>query len=199
MKGIYIFLADGFEDMEALATLDVLRRGGLDVRTVAIQTGKPDDYLYGERFVTSSRGVPVVADLTFEEFEAVSAGDTSSEDVMVFPGGMPGTRNLAATEDLMSIAKSHFEAGGIVAAICAAPGLVASQLPGVEGRKFTCFDGFERAMIARGAKYRKQPAVADGNLITGRGPGCAIDFALEILRSLKGNAAASEFRKGLML
>ena len=200
MKGIYIFLADGFEDMEALGTLDVLRRGGLEVSTVAVQTGKPADYIYGDRFVTSSRGVPVVADLTFDEFEAMASPEgTGPQDVMVFPGGMPGTRNLAATEVLMDIMKVHFMHGGTVAAICAAPGLVASQLPGLEGRKFTCFDGFEDAMIARGARYVKAPAVSDGNLVTGRGAGCAIDFACEILRSLKGGKPVAEVRHGLML
>ncbi len=200
MKGVYVFLADGFEDMEALGTLDVLRRGGLDARTVAVQTGKPDDYVYGERFVTSSRGVPVVADLTFEEFLAVaSAEESSAEGAMVFPGGMPGSKNLASTGELMDIMKRHFAAGGVVGAICAAPGLVASQLDSLEGRSFTCFDGFEDRLLAKGARYVKAPAVTDGNLVTGRGAGCAIDFGCALLRLLKDEKTVAEVRHGLML
>jgi 4-methyl-5(b-hydroxyethyl)-thiazole monophosphate biosynthesis len=86
-----------------------------------------------------------------------------------------------------------------VAAICAAPGLVASQLPDLRGKRFTCFDGFEDALIAKGAEYVKAPAVSDGNLITGRGAGCAIDFGCEIVRMLKGADAVSKVRHGMML
>lgn len=191
MKGVHIFLADGFEDMEAICTIDVLRRGSVDIKTVSISDSIQ---------VTSSHGITVMADMTFDELpeEAFSDGAGPS-DVMIFPGGMPGTRNLAAHEILMSLMCDHFVQGGIVAAICAAPGLVASQLPDVQGRKFTCFDGFESYMLARGAEYLCRKAVTDGNLITGRGAGCAIDFALEILRELKGEKAVRQVLHGLML
>ena len=95
--------------------------------------------------------------------------------------------------------QKHFSEGGTVAAICAAPGLVASQLQDIEGKKFTCYDGFEENMMAQGAEYTGEPAVTDGNLITGRGPGCAIRFALEILRKLKGEEVAAQVEAGLLI
>lgn len=191
MKGVYIFLADGFEDTEAISTIDVLRRGQVGVKTVSVTD---------ERVVTASHGIPVVADLTFSEFKAEA--DFSGSDgnqVMIFPGGMPGTKTLAAHGELMDMMARHFSQGGTVAAICAAPGLVASQLPNLEGRRFTCFDGFEAALLAKGAVYERRPAVADGNLITGRGAGCAVDFGLAILDHLKGGDAVRQVRHGLML
>ena len=189
MKGIHIFLADGFEDMEALATRDVLLRGGIPVVTVSIT----DEYL-----VESSHGLQVTADTSWADLEVMEPG-TDSSDVMIFPGGMPGSRNLAQHAELMEILQDHWARGGAVAAICAAPGLVVSQLPGLSGRRFTCFDGFEEAPIAAGAVYTPEGTVTDGNLITGRGAGWAVEFGLAILSYLKGPEAAAKVRAGLML
>lgn len=191
MKGVYIFLANGFEETEAIATLDVLRRGGVELKTVSI---------HADKFVVGSHGVPVVADMTYGEFKAqVDIEVADPEDVMIFPGGMPGTKKLAEKGEIIDFMKLHYAMGGTVAAICAAPGLVVSQLPDLTGKKFTCFDGFEDGPIARGAIYLKAPAVVDGNLITGRGAGCAIDFGLAILEALKGAEVAEKVRHGLML
>ena len=191
MKGVYIFLANGFEEIEALATLDVLRRGGVDVKTVSV--------LY-DKFVTGSHKTTVVADMTYGEFKAeVQLDGTDESDVMIFPGGMPGTRNLAENGEIINFMRLHFAEGGAVAAICAAPGLVVSQLPSLQGKHFTCFDGFEDAPVARGGIYEKKPAVRDGNLITGRGAGCAVEFGLAILAHLKGEEAAAAVRHSLML
>ena len=185
-------MADGFEETEALATLDVLRRGKIDARTVST---KEEGTL-----VTGSHGIPVVADMSFSEFlSGLKEEGTGPNDIMVFPGGMPGTRNLAANGELMDIMKRHRASGGTVAAICAAPGLVVSQLDDLEGIRFTCFDGFEDYLTGKGAEYVKAPAVADGGIITGRGAGCAIDFGLKILECLNGPDAATAVRKGLML
>ncbi len=189
MKGVTIFLADGFEDMEALGTRDVLLRGGVPVTTVSIT----DDYL-----VESSHGLQVTADTSWADVEVIEPG-TGPEDVMIFPGGMPGSKNLAEHEELMEILQDHWARGGAVAAICAAPGLVVSQLPGLEGKRFTCFDGFEDAMKAKGAVFTAESAVTDGNLITGRGAGHAVNFGLAILAYLKGEEAAAKVRHGLML
>lgn len=189
MKGIHIFLADGFEDMEALATRDVLLRGGVPVTTVSIS----DEYL-----VESSHGLQVTADTSWADLEVLEPG-TSAQDVMIFPGGMPGSRNLAQHAELMEILQDHWARGGAVAAICAAPGLVVSQLPGLEGRQFTCFDGFEDALIGQGAVYTPRGTVTDGNLITGRGAGWAVEFGLAIVEYLKGSEAAAKVRGGLML
>lgn len=191
MKGVYIFLANGFEEIEALATLDVLRRGGVDVKTVSV--------LY-DKFVTGSHKTTVVADMTYGEFKAeVQLDGTDESDVMIFPGGMPGTRNLAENGEIINFMRLHYAEGGAVAAICAAPGLVVSQLPSLQGKHFTCFDGFEDAPVARGGIYEKKPAVRDGNLITGRGAGCAVEFGLVILAHLKGEEAAAAVRHSLML
>ena len=191
MKGVYIFLANGFEEIEALATLDVLRRGGVDVKTVSV--------LY-DKFVTGSHKTTVVADMTYGEFKAeVQLDGTDESDVMIFPGGMPGTRNLAENGEIINFMRLHYAEGGAVAAICAAPGLVVSQLPSLQGKHFTCFDGFEDAPVARGGIYERKPAVRDGNLITGRGAGCAVEFGLAILAHLKGEEAAAAVRHSLML
>lgn len=191
MKGVYIFLANGFEEIEALATLDVLRRGGVDVKTVSV--------LY-DKFVTGSHKTTVVADMTYGEFKAeVQLDGTDESDVMIFPGGMPGTRNLAENGEIINFTRLHYAEGGAVAAICAAPGLVVSQLPSLQGKHFTCFDGFEDAPVARGGIYEQKPAVRDGNLITGRGAGCAVEFGLAILAHLKGEEAAAAVRHSLML
>ena len=189
MKGVHIFLANGFEDMEALATRDVLLRGGVPVLTVSITS----DYL-----VESSHGLQVTADTSWADLEVLEPG-TDASDVMIFPGGMPGSRNLARHAELMEILQDHWERGGAVAAICAAPGLVVSRLPGLSGRRFTCFDGFQDALIAQGAVYTPQGTVTDGNLITGRGAGWAVDWGLAILTYLKGPEAALKVRSGLML
>lgn len=191
MKGVYIFLANGFEEIEALATLDVLRRGGVDVKTVSV--------LY-DKFVTGSHKTTVVADMTYGEFKAeVQLDGTDESDVMIFPGGMPGTRNLAENGEIINFMRLHYAEGGAVAAICAAPGLVVSQLPSLQGKHFTCFEGFEDAPVARGGIYEQKPAVRDGNLITGRGAGCAVEFGLAILAHLKGEEAAAAVRHSLML
>ena len=189
MKGIHLFLADGFEDMEAIATRDVLIRGGVDVRTVSIT----DDYL-----VESSHGLQVTADISWNDLEVMEPG-TDGTDLMIFPGGMPGSKNLATHPELMEILQDHWARGGAVAAICAAPGLVLSQLPELTGKRFTCFDGFEEALIAQGAVYTPESAVTDGRMITGRGAGCAVAFGLAILSYLKGPEAAAKVKAGLML
>ncbi|MCD8313580.1 MAG: DJ-1/PfpI family protein, partial [Bacteroidales bacterium] len=174
MKGAYIFLADGFEETEAMAPTDVLRRGGIDAKLVSIY---PD-----RKTVLGAHNIPITADVNFTEFRSsVVLEGTDEEDVMVFPGGLPGASNLAECRPLMDLMLKHYAEGGSVAAICAAPGLVLCKLPDLKGKKFTCYDGFEPALVAQGAKYRKEGAVTDGNIVTGRGPGFAITFGLEIL------------------
>lgn len=191
MKGVVIFLADGFEDMEALATRDILVRGGIDVRTVSI-TEDPT--------VVSSHGVSLWADMTYDEYcDEAGDGPAVREDVMVFPGGMPGSRHLAEHADLVDRMKRHYAEGGTVAAICAAPGLVLSQLDPLRGVRFTCFEGFQGPMLEKGAVYEPESVVIDGRIITGRGAGHAVNFGLHILSYLKGQAEADRVREGLML
>ena len=191
MKGTYIFLADGFEISEALTTVNMLRRGGINVKTVSI---------YDDRIVTSSNRIPVIADMAFGEFKASTTfGLCLPSDIMIFPGGMPGSSNLAAFGKLMDIMQQHYAEGGTVAAICAAPSVVLGLLPDLAGKKMTCYDGFEDALIAKGAEYVKEGVVVDGNIITGRGPGWAVEFGLTILEKLKGKEIADKVKAGLML
>lgn len=191
MKGIYVFLADGFEISEALTTVNMLRRGGVNVKTVSI---------YDDRIVTSSNRIPVIADMAFGEFKAsTSFGPCLPTDVMIFPGGMPGSSNLAAFGKLMDIMKQHYAEGGTLAAICAAPSVVLGLLSDLAGKKMTCYDGFEDALIAKGAEYVKEGVVVDGNMITGRGPGWAVEFGLAILTHIKGQEVADKVKAGLML
>ena len=188
MKGVYLFLADGFEDIEALGTRDILKRAGIDVQLVGIS----DD-----PFVVSSHGLMVGIDCHLDELEACSGA--SERDVMVFPGGMPGARNLGNCKRLMSLMKEHYADGGVLAAICAAPGLVLSQLDDVRGVDFTCYDGFADPMVSKGAGFVAKPAVSCGRIITGRGPGHTKAFALEIVKKVKGEAVAAEVQYGMDL
>jgi 4-methyl-5(b-hydroxyethyl)-thiazole monophosphate biosynthesis len=191
MKGTYIFLADGFEISEALTTVNMLRRGGVNVKTVSI---------YDDRIVTSSNRIPIIADMAFGEFKASTTfGPCLKTDVMIFPGGMPGSSNLAAFGKLMDIMQQHYAEGGTLAAICAAPSVVLGLLPNLEGRKMTCYDGFEDALTAKGVEYVKAGVVIDGNMITGRGPGWAVEFGLAILEHVKGHEIAEKVKAGLML
>ena len=191
MKGTYVFLADGFEISEALTTVNMLRRGGINVKTVSI---------YDDRIVTSSNRIPVIADMAFGEFKAsTSFGPCLPSDVMIFPGGMPGSANLAAFGKLMDIMQQHYAEGGTVAAICAAPAVVLTLLPDLESKKMTCYDGFEAELTAKGAEYVKEGVVTDGNMITGRGPGWAVEFGLAILAHVKGQETADKVKAGLML
>ena len=189
MKGVYIFLADGFEDVDALATNDVLRRGGVSTELVALT----DDPV-----IESSHGVLMNADTFLPDLDTDHAG-TTDKDVMIFPGGMPGSRNLAACTPLIKLMKEHYAAGGTLAAICAAPGLVLSQLDDWQGKEFTCFEGFQDALLAKGAIYTPQPAVRAGRIITGRSAGHAVSFGLEILRGLRGDEVAAQVRHALYL
>jgi len=189
MKGANIFLADGFEDIEALAVNDVLRRGGVRVRLIAVA----DD-----PFVCSSHGVTIGVDDFLADIQPDHSG-TGLRDVMIFPGGMPGSKNLASNRNLVRIMKDHFSAGGTVAAICAAPGLVLGQLDCWEGRLFTCFDGFEQGPVAKGGVFKMAPAVTDGQMITGRSAGYAVDFGLEILARIKGPEEAAKVKGQMML
>ena len=132
--------------------------------------------------------------LKFEpEFASEGAG------ALIFPGGLPGSKYLAEKKELIAAMVRHAGEGGLVASICAAPGLVTSQLPGQEGRRFTCYPGCEDIPVSKGAVCTGASVEQDGNLITGRGPGLAMEFGLAVLARLAGEAAADGVRKGLLL
>lgn len=174
MKGVYIFLAEGFEDMEALATNDVLHRAGIPVRTVSITAS---------REVVSSRGVKVSSDMCFDSLDTSPQG-TTDKDFMIFPGGMPGSVNLSSCAPLMSLMQSHYDEGGSLAAICAAPGLVIGSLRDLSGIEFTCFDGYEDIPCGKGAEFVPKAVMNSGRIITGRSAGHSVEFGLEIVKKL---------------
>jgi len=180
MKKAYIFLANGHEEVEALMVVDLLRRAGLTIETVSIT---------GDKMVTSSHNVTYVADRLFEEVE----GDLV--DLVILPGGLPGTTNLLAFEPLMKMVCAHHEAGKLVAAICAAPSVLA-ELGILDGKKGTSYPGFGTKI----ENFVYAPVVVDGNVITSRGLGAAIDFGLALIELLvdeekaKAVAAAIQYR-----
>ncbi|MGN1210198.1 MAG: DJ-1 family glyoxalase III [Candidatus Cryptobacteroides sp.] len=191
MKGAYIFFADGFEETEALTTIDMLRRGGVDVKMVSVTE---------DRAVRSSHKIFVTTEMTFSEFlSSVELEGTTDKDVMIFPGGMPGSTNLAAKKELMDLLVRHYQEGGCVAAICAAPSVVLGQLPNLEGKKMTCYDGFEDQLVSKGVLHTKEGVAIDGNIITGRGAGHTVSFGLAILAHIKGEAVANTVARSIML
>ena len=138
MAKVYVFLADGFEDVEALIPIDVLRRGGVDVVTVST-TEFP--------LVESAHGVNIEADIQFEQ------SDYADADLIMLPGGMPGASNLFEHEGVCKVVMNQFASGKKVAAICAAPAVVLAQLGVLDGKKATCYPGFEKALKEAGATY----------------------------------------------
>ena len=180
MKKVYVFLADGFEDVEALIPVDVLRRGGVDVTTVSIS-----DF----PLVTSAHGVNIEADIMFEQ------GDFSDADLIFLPGGMPGASNLFDHKGVCKVVVDQFAAGKKVAAICAAPGVVLGQLGILEGKKATCYPGFEQMLD--GATYTADLVTVDGNVTTAEGPAAAFPYAYELLSQLVSKEVSDQTAEGM--
>ena len=172
---IYMFLADGFEETEAIETLDILRRAGLPAQTVGV----------GGRLRTGAHGVPVRCDREENEL------DLSSLEGVILPGGMPGTVHLKESESVKKAVEYAAESGKLVAAICAAPSILGGWGL-LSGKRAVCFPGYEEAL--HGAEVRSEPAVADGNVITSRCAGTALDFALQIVAYYLGFGKADEVR-----
>ena len=180
---VYVFLADGFEEIEALTPVDVLRRAGAKVATVGV-TGKT---------VRGSHGIAVTADLTADEAKAALGGETP--EMIVLPGGMPGADNLNASDVVDAFIKKCAEDGAYIGAICAAPYVLGVR--GVlKGHMATCFPGFDDRL--EGAEYYDCDVIRDHNIITGRAMGAATEFALELVAALYGDDA-SEDMKGKIL
>ena len=188
----YLFLAEGFEIVEAMAPADMISRAGIPLTTVSISQ---------ERLVSSSHGIQVYADIVWDEFKSgIAVEELRADDILIFPGGMPGSVNLAEKTELMDILQKHFGRGGNVAAICAAPSVVLGKLDGIADRKMCCYQGFEQALIEKGAKVDvKNGVVIDRNMVTSRGAGHAIAFGLAIVSLLRGQAQADKVAGAIML
>ena len=174
MKTVYIFLAEGFEEMEAVTPLDLLRRVGINAKLVS--TG-PSLQVMG------AHNILFTADFLFDEAAANIA------DGIILPGGMPGTLNLLAHQGLCSLIRSYYEAQKPVCAICAAP-LILGELGLLTGKTATIYPGMENRL--KGALPSKNQVCADGNIITSRGPGTAIPFALKLAEIFAGKEAAEK-------
>jgi len=179
----YIFLADGFEEVEALTTADLLIRAGIETKLVKVPVGS-----IGEcKAVRGSHNIRIKPDLTLGM--DTDAKDLLDGDCVILPGGMPGTKNLAASEDVIAVIKAYDKAGKYVAAICAAPSVLGENGL-LKGKNATCFPGFEDKLL--GASFTATGAVADGNIITGRSMGSAVTFGLKIIEALLGKDAAEK-------
>lgn len=177
---VYLFLADGFEEIEALTPVDLLRRAGVAVTTVGV-TGKT---------VTGSHGITVAADVSAEEAMAALHNGEAIE-MIVLPGGMPGAATLDASEVVDTFVDAAEKANAYIAAICAAP-MILGKRGLLNGKKATCFPGFEEHL--HGAEYVSTHTVTDGRHITGQAMGAATEFALALVKALKGEGAAEELR-----
>ena len=180
MANVGVFLADGFEEVEALTIVDLLRRAAINVEMISIN---------GSLKVTGAHDISVNADSLFRE------GAYADCDMMFLPGGMPGTTNLAENVELSNEIKRFVKSRKYLAAICAAPS-VYGQLGILEGKKATCYPGFEAKLV--GAEILKDNVVKDDIFITSRGVGTAMDMALKIIEIFEGKGKADEISKGII-
>lgn len=185
-KKALVFLADGFEEVEALTPVDFLRRAGIDVITVSLNENKVS---------TGSHAIPVQADMSFADISATFNAD--EWDAALVPGGGTGAANLAASEIVRGILKALNERNKLVAAICAAPVVVLYPLGLLEGRCFTCYPGMETR--APNAKFSKDLVVVDQNLITSRAAGTAAEWSISIIRQLTDDKTAREIAVSVLV
>lgn len=181
MEMTYVFLADGFEEVEALTSIDVMRRAGMPVTTVSINPGLE---------VTGAHGVKVLADSLFDD------NDYSAAQWLVLPGGIPGAPNLMAHDGVRDALLAQDERGAGIAAICASPAVVLGPLGILFGRDAVCYPGLENTV--EGVNWLNKFAAVDGHVVTGRGPAAATAFALAIVEQTLGADKANEVAAGFL-
>lgn len=177
---VALLLADGFEEIEALTPVDILRRAGIEVKTYSVN---------GDLCVCGSHNIMVDADDIIENV------DYESVEAVILPGGMPGSDNLENSSDVQDLLSFASENGKLICAICAAP-KVLGKFGYLQGKKATCFPGFEEKLI--GAEATGERVVTDGNVITSKGMGTAMDFSLAILEYMKGKEVADKMAASTM-
>ena len=178
---VYMFLANGFEEVEALCPLDLLRRAGIAVTTVGI----------GTESVTGSHGITVRADIPDTMYR------DSKPEMVILPGGMPGTTNLDASHTVEVALRSAARNGAYLAAICAAP-MVLGKRGYLEGKKAVCFPGFEEYLTGAILQPKHVKVITDGKIITAVGMGAAVEFGLALVRVLKGDDAATALQSAIL-
>ena len=177
---VYMFLAEGFEEVEALCPLDLLRRAGVKVMTIGV----------GGKVIRGSHGIEVIADITTYEAEKLLLKNPA--DMVILPGGMPGTLNLQADETVNKFIDAAVKSGAYLAAICAAP-LILGELGLLSGKEAICYPGFEEKLIGAMVSSDKS-VVTDGKIITGKGMGVALEFGLALVSALVSEEKANELR-----
>lgn len=177
---VYVFLADGFEEIEALTAVDVLRRAEVDVKTVGIEKTE----------ATGAHGITVRTDITVSEILL-----TNELEAVVLPGGMPGAKNLYDCEAVLNTVRFAASNGKCVAAICAAP-FILGKLGILNNKKAVCYPGFEPELA--GAYIQSTATATDGNIITGNGPGAATEFAARICAYIAGPEKAKDVLRGML-
>lgn len=176
----YMFFADGFEEVEAIATLDVIRRGGIDIRSVGVN-GKE---------ITGSHGITVICDTVISD---ISSDNLSG---IILPGGMPGTTNLMEDSTVNTFIDYCSENGLYICAICAAP-MILGKKGLLNGKEAICFPGFEDEL--KGALISESFVCRSGNIITAKGMGSAVNFGLEIVKAVKGKEFSDNLRATLQI
>lgn len=177
---LYLFLANGFEEIEALATVDIIRRADIEINTVGV----------GGEYITGSHNITVKADKSLSELQW-----SDDIDGVILPGGIPGTPNLEACEKVVEFLLKAYNNNKLVAAICAAPSVLGHK--GIlENKSATCYPGFEKELV--GANVVNAPCVTDSNVITGKGAGTALEFAFAIVDYITGDGKISKKLKDSM-
>lgn len=180
MNKLGVFMADGCEEIEALTVVDLARRAGIEVAMISIN---------GKKEVTGAHGIAFACDIPAEFI------DYNNLDGIVLPGGMPGTLHLGQNDYVQQTIGQFAQEGKLVAAICAAPSVL-GMAGLLKGKKATCYPGFEEQLF--GAEVCEKAVVRDGNIITGRGMGTAIPFALEIISYMVSSEKSEELKKGII-
>ena len=183
-KQSYIFLATGVEEIEAMATIDALRRAEIPVVAVAVDTTLQ---------IKGATGQTIVAD------SLISDIDISAADWLIVPGGVPGAPNLHASKRVSEMLLAHYRKGGRIASICAGPAVVLAPLGILEGKKATCYPGLGGQINSGGGEYVEEKVVVAPNLITSEGPGTTLPFAIEIIRQTKGDETAKDIAASMIV
>ena len=180
MKNVYVFMADGFEEVEALAPVDILRRAGADCLLVGVPT----------KNVVGARGVKVECDMTIDEI------DIEKADMIVLPGGYPGFENLANNKKLMSYVDYMIKNNKLVGAICGAPSVILGKNGYLEGKNAVCYPGMEDGMV--GAVAVDAPVVISDNIITSKSAATAMEFAFVLCEKLSGKEISDNVKKSIV-
>lgn len=177
-----VLFADGFEEIEAIGTVDILRRGGMKVISVSINE---------DAIVTGAHGVQMIADTVINEVANINS------TWIVLPGGMPGAKNLYECNAVHALVNSQISRDAYVAAICASPAVVLAQMGVMDGRRMTCYPGFES--LCRKSTVESSRSVVDGHFVTANGPSSVANMCYDILKIAKGEAVADEVMQGMLI